>query len=141
MIIFSRWGFLVLLAMGAGVLCAVGLNKLIAPDVTSGPGFGVFIGVGWLVAAALTWLLVRFVVRPHLDKPRPLYVLHPLPQPVITERGRQTHRQVPAVDPERANRSTPSRGRRSSSSRCRCGRSSLASSAPPSLSSASSCCW
>jgi hypothetical protein len=99
-IIFSRWGFLVLLAMGAGVLFALGLNRLIAPDVRSGPGFGVFIGVGWLVAAALTWVLVRFVVRPHLDKPRPLFVLHPLPQPIVTDRGKQTHRQVPAIDPE-----------------------------------------
>lgn len=100
MIIFSRWGLLVPLAMGVGVLCAFGLNRLIAPDVTTGPGFGVFIGVGWLVAAALTWVLVRFVVRPHLDKPRPLHVLHQLPQPIITKRGRKTHRQVPAVDPE-----------------------------------------
>jgi hypothetical protein len=102
-IIFSRWGFLVLLAMGAGGLCALGLHRLIAPEVSSGPGFGVFIGVGWLIAAVLTWVLVRFVVRSHLDKARPLYVLHPLPQPVVTKRGRQTYRQVPAIDPETGN--------------------------------------
>lgn len=101
MIIWSRWGFLVLLALGLGVGTGAVLHLALNPGVTDGPGFGVFMGVGLVLAGLYTYLLDRFVVDPHLDKPQQQFVLQPLPQPVTHPNGvKQTHRQVPVLHPE-----------------------------------------
>lgn len=95
MIIWSRWGILVLLAVGLGVGTGGLLNALLLPGV-DGSGSTMFLGVGFVAAGVYTYLLDRFVLTPHLDKPQQQFVLQPLPQPV----GNQTHRQVPVVDPQ-----------------------------------------
>lgn len=99
MIIWSRWGILVLLFVGAGV----GLGFLLA-GVTglverSGPVNGVFVGVGLMIAAVGLFFFDKHVMQKHLDKPRPLTVTRQLAQPYTHPDGRvQTHEVVPAVD-------------------------------------------
>ena len=97
MIIWSRWGILVFVAVGLGMGTGALLNALLLPSrMNGGPSSTMFLGVGLMAAGVYTYLLDRFVLAPHLDKPRQQFVLQPLPQPV----GNQTHRQVPVVHPQ-----------------------------------------
>lgn len=101
MIIWSRWGILVFVCLGLGVGTGALLHLLVSPGVTEGAGFGVFMGVGLMFAGVYTWLLDRYVVSRHLDKPRQQFFLEPLPQPVVHPNGmKQTHRQIPVLHPE-----------------------------------------
>lgn len=101
MIIWQRWGILAVLFAGAGVGLGFLLKTLLGVRAESGPSVGVFIGVGFVLAAVGLWAFDRFVVDRHLDKAKPAYLLEPLPEPVVNERGvRQTHRQVPVLHPE-----------------------------------------
>jgi hypothetical protein len=95
-IIWSRWGILVFLCVGLGVGTGALLNAIVFPGRSAGPAFGMFMGLGLIAAGVYTYLLDRFVVRPHLDKPQQQFVLEPLPQRV----GNQTHRQVPLLHPQ-----------------------------------------
>ncbi|GAA3573090.1 hypothetical protein GCM10022197_32350 [Microlunatus spumicola] len=96
MIIWSRWGILILVAVGLGVGTGALLDALLLPGRTNGPSFSMFMGVGLIAAAVYTYLLDRYVLRPHLDKPQQQFVLQPLPERV----GNQTHRQIPVVNPQ-----------------------------------------
>ena len=101
MIIWQRWGILAILFVGAGVGLGFLLKALFGVRENSGAPVGVFIGVGFVLAAAGLWAFDRFVLDRHLDKARPAYILEPLPEPVVNAQGvRQTHRQVPVVHPE-----------------------------------------
>ena len=101
MIIWSRWGILVFVMLGLGVGTGALLHLVVNPTVTDGPGFGLFMGVGLVMAGIYTYLLNHFVIAPHLDKPQPHVVLQALPQPYVHPNGvRQTHRQVPVLHPE-----------------------------------------
>jgi hypothetical protein len=95
-IIWSRWGILVLVAVGLGVGTGALLNALLLPGRMSGSASVMFLGVGLIAAGVYTSLLDRFVLRPHLDKPQQQFLLEPLPQRV----GNQTHRQVPVLHPQ-----------------------------------------
>ncbi len=94
MIVWSRWGILVVVCVGLGVGTGALLDALVLGGRT-GPGFDMFLGLGLMAAAVYTHLLDRVLTR-HLDKPRQQFVLEPLPQRV----GHQTHRQVPVVHPQ-----------------------------------------
>lgn len=101
MIIWSRWGILVFVMLGLGVGTGALLNFLVQPDVTEGAGFGLFMGVGLVMAGVYTYVLNHFVIAPHLDKPRQQFFLQPLPQPVVHPNGvKQTHQQIPVLHPE-----------------------------------------
>ncbi len=101
MIIWSRWGILVLVMLGLGGGTGALLNLVFDPGATSGPGSGLFAGVGLVMAGVYTYLLNHFVITRHLDKPRQQVVLQPLPQPYVHPNGvRQTHQQVAVLHPE-----------------------------------------
>ena len=100
MIIWSRWGILVFVCLGLGVGTGALLNLVLNPGVTDGPGFGLFMGVGLVMAGVYTFLLNHYVIARHLDKPRPHVVLQPLAQPFVHPNGvKQTHQQVAVLDP------------------------------------------
>ena len=81
--------------LGAGIATGVKLHLAVCPAGDGGPHAGVFVGVGIVFAGAYTWLLDRYVVTRHLDRPRPQMVLVALPRAVALPNGaRQTHRQV-----------------------------------------------
>ena len=101
MIIWSRWGILVLLAAMPGVLIGGLVGTAMNDGVGNGPGFSVFFGVGLVLSGVLVYSLDRFVIARHLDKPRQQIVLQPLAQPFTHPNGvRQTHQQVALVDPQ-----------------------------------------
>jgi len=101
MIIWSRWGILVVLFVGAGVLLGFALAAITGRAGQDGPVAGVFVGVGLLLASVGLYFFDRHVLRPHLDRPRPLYVTERLAEPVVDASGvARTERQVPAVHPE-----------------------------------------
>ena len=101
MIIWSRWGILVFVLLGFGVGTGALLHLVVNPGVDDGPGFGLFMGVGLVMAGIYTYVLNRFAVAPHLDKPRQHFVLQQLTQPVTHPNGaRQTHQQIPVLHPE-----------------------------------------
>lgn len=92
--IFSRWGFLSFLSIGIGV--AVALPVAAAVGL---PNSGVHIGAMVFTVTALVNVALALWVYPRLDRPRPVTVLQPLPQPVPRQDGTaQTHQVVHAVD-------------------------------------------
>ena len=100
MIIWSRWGILVLVTLGLGVATGSLLGVIIT-GTADGPAPGLFIGVGLVLAGLYTYLLDHFVIAPHLDKPRQHVILQRLPQPVVHPNGmRQTHEQVAVLHPQ-----------------------------------------
>lgn len=101
MIIWTRWGILAFLFFGIGVGLGFALKAVVGLGASSGAVDGVFVGIGFLIAAGGLYAFERFVVRVHLDKPRALYVTEQLAEPVPGPDGRmQTQRSVPAVHPE-----------------------------------------
>jgi hypothetical protein len=100
-IIWSRWGILVLVALGLGVGTGALLNLALNPGVNDGPSAGLFMGVGLVMAGVYTYLLNHYVIARHLDKPRQHFLLQRLPQPVVHPNGmKQTHQQVAVLHPE-----------------------------------------
>lgn len=99
MIIWSRWGIVVFVMFGVGVGMGFGLGAVFAPGQDSGPGLGVCMGFGFLLATGGLWLLDHHVLRRHLDRPQPVFVTQPLPQPWVDAQGRTTtHQRVPVVN-------------------------------------------
>jgi len=94
-IIWSRWGILVFVCVGLGIGTGALLDALVFRG-RADTAFGMFVGIGLMAAAVYTYLLDRFVLTPHLDKPQQQFVLEPLPQRI----GNQTHRPVPVVHPQ-----------------------------------------
>src|SRR5689334_21582935 len=101
MIIWSRWGIVVLLFVGLGVLLGFTLASVLGRAEKSGPSNGVWVGFGFVLSSVLLWVFVKFVVGTHIDRPRPAVMYEQLPQPVKLENGTtQTHRVIPIVHPE-----------------------------------------
>ncbi len=101
MIIWSRWGILVFLFVGLGVLLGFSLASITGLAVASGPINGVFVGIGLVLSAALLWVFNRFVVGTYIDKPRPAVMYEKLAEPVRDENNAvQTHRVIPILHPE-----------------------------------------
>jgi hypothetical protein len=99
MIIWSRWGILVLLFVGVGVGIGFLLATATGLSGQSGPTTGVFVGVGLMISAVGLFFFDRHVMQKHLDKPRTLTVTRQLAEPYTHPDGRvQTHEVVPAVD-------------------------------------------
>jgi hypothetical protein len=95
-IIWSRWGFLVLVPLALGAATGSLLAWSFLPGVRDGAAYGIFMGVGIMLGGLYTYFFDRYVIQRYLDKPRPQLVLERVQQPG----GVQTHRQVPLVDPQ-----------------------------------------
>jgi len=102
MIIWSRWGIVVLLFLGLGVLLGFTLADITGMRQPSGPVNGVFIGLGFILSGGALWLFNRFVVGTYIDKPQPAVILERLATPEIDPQtgGRRTHRQIPVLHPD-----------------------------------------
>ena len=96
MIIWTRWGILSFFGFGVGVGLALGTISLFHL-----PEQGLIVPtLVFTCAAAVNWAMARWLY-PRLDKPRPVTVTRPLPQPYTWPDGRvQTHEVVPVFDPE-----------------------------------------
>jgi hypothetical protein len=99
-IIWSRWGILVLAMLGLGAGTG-SLLSLATGGSTEGPASGLFIGVGLVLAGVYTYLLNHFVIARYLDKPQQQFLLQRLPQPVVHPNGvRQTHERIAVLHPQ-----------------------------------------
>jgi len=98
-IIFSRWGFFVLLFGAAGSLLGLGIQALVTGSVE--PGRFVFFGLGEMIAAAGLWFFSRAVIDRHLDKPKPITITERLAQPYVHPNGAVQHFQtIPLLHPQ-----------------------------------------
>jgi hypothetical protein len=101
MIIWSRWGIVVLLFVGLGVLLGFGLAAAFGLVQDSGAQNGVFVGIGLVLSAVALFVFVRLVVGTHIDKPKPAAIYEKLAEPITHENGSvQTHRVIPVLHPE-----------------------------------------
>ncbi len=101
MIIWTRWGIFAFLFFGLGVGLGFLLKSLLGFGAATGHVTGVFVGIGLMLSSGALYAFDRFVVRRHLDKPRPMYVTERLAEPVPGADGTPQHvRTVPAVHPE-----------------------------------------
>ena len=101
MIIWSRWGILVMLFVGLGVGLGFIIKTLAGVQADSGPTVGLYIGLGFILSSVALFFVVRATVGKVIDKPRPAVVWQQLAQPVKLENGTtQTHRAVPVTDPD-----------------------------------------
>ena len=101
MIIWSRWGIVVLLFVGLGVGLGFLLANLTGMVQPSGPVNGIFVGIGLSLAAVGLWVFVKFVVGTHIDKPKPAVMYEKLAEPVKDANGAvRTHRVIPIQHPE-----------------------------------------
>ena len=101
MIIWSRWGILVVLFGGLGVLIGFLLMTIVGFRQGDSPTTGVFIGIGLMLSSVALYFFDREVVRRHLDKPRPLMLTQQYNPPITNPDGSLTYaRQVQAVHPE-----------------------------------------
>lgn len=101
MIIWTRWGILVVVFGVLSLALGFGLKALLAPAVRSNSlGMSFFMGLAFLIGAAALWAFAKYVL-PRMDKARPLWVTEKLPEPIVNEHGAKvTHRQVPVVNQE-----------------------------------------
>jgi hypothetical protein len=99
MIIWSRWGILVLPFVGIGVLLGFGLFAAFGFAGNRNSSLtGVFIGIGLILGAAAFYFFEKLVMRVHMDKPYPVMLTQQavrLPDGTV-----QPPRQVPAINPE-----------------------------------------
>lgn len=96
MIIWTRWGILVPLALALGAL--LGFQTLEALGL---PSEGPLAGAAAFGYATLVNLALALWVFPRLDKPQPALLERPLPEPILDEKGRtKTTEIVQAVDAE-----------------------------------------
>jgi hypothetical protein len=75
-IIWSRWGILVVVPLLLGLVTGSFLNFVLNSGVDDGPVSSMFVGVGLVMAGVYTYLLNHYLITPHLDGPR-----HVRPQP------------------------------------------------------------
>jgi len=102
MIIWSRWGIVVLLFLGLGIGLGWALGWSIWLLQPSEPVNGIlFMGIGDILSAALLWLFVKYVVGTYIDKPRAAVMYEKLAEPIRNENNAiQTHRVIPILHPE-----------------------------------------
>lgn len=100
MIIWSRWGILVVPFVGIGIALGFGIGAAFGSP-GSGAGAGVFVGLGLILAAALLFVVVRLVVGKVIDKPYQAVITEKLAEPVPDANGVLKHyRSVPVLHPE-----------------------------------------
>ena len=102
MIIWSRWGILVVLFVGLGVLLGFLLMAILGfAGVRDSPTTGAFIGAGLVLASIALFFFDREVMQKHLDKARPMMLTQQFNPPITNPDGSLSYaRQVQAVHPE-----------------------------------------
>lgn len=101
MIIWSRWGILVMLFVGLGVGLGFIINRLAGVPHDTGPTVGLYIGLGLVLSSVLLFVTITATVGKVIDKPRPVVVWQQLAQPMTLEDGTTvTRRPVPVTDPD-----------------------------------------
>ena len=101
MIIWSRWGIVVLLFFGLGVGLGFLLMNLVGIHENGGPVAGIFVGLGFVLSGVALYFFNRFVVGHYIDKPQAAVLYEKLAEPVRAENGSvQTHRAIPVLHPE-----------------------------------------
>ncbi|HEY9290341.1 MAG TPA: hypothetical protein VIP98_03580 [Microlunatus sp.] len=99
MAVWSRWGFLVLLFIGIGVVGGFGLSTAAGVEGDGGPLVGLFVGIGLILAGALLYVFDRYLLS-RLDKPQPAVIRERVSPPITLPNGQQqTFRMVPAIHP------------------------------------------
>ena len=73
-LIWQRWGILVVPFFGIGVAIGFLVKTIFGVDANSGSQVGVFIGLGLVISAAALWLAIGATVGKVIDKPRPAFV-------------------------------------------------------------------
>ena len=96
MVAATRFGWMV---VAFGIVGAVGGLILAIMTGQAISRVGAFVSGGLVAGAGLLALVDVALVRPVLDRPIPATAYEKLPQPVIENGIRITHRPVPAVDP------------------------------------------
>lgn len=98
-LIWSRWGLLVLAFIGLAVALGFALKEVLAPDLrASSSNTALYFGVGFLLAGAALWVFVTYVF-PRIDPPQPMWVSEKLAEPIVNEQGATvTHKQVAIID-------------------------------------------
>jgi len=100
-LIWQRWGILVVLFFPLGIGIGFLLKTIFGVQANSGPSVGIFIGLGFVISAAIMYFVVKATVGKVIDKPTPAVVWQPLAEPVKNENGSiQTHRAIPVTDPD-----------------------------------------
>lgn len=94
MIIWTRWGILVLFALLTGAALGAPTLKALGVAAEFPQSFAMMFGYGALISLALTlWAF------PRLDKPQPAMLERVLAEPIVDERGRTKKTEiVQAVD-------------------------------------------
>ena len=101
MIIWSRWGIVVLLFVGLGVLLGFGLAALLGFADAGSASNGVFVGIGFMLSGIALWAFNGFVVGRYIDKPKAAFFYERLAEPQPMADGRMTNtRAVPVLHPE-----------------------------------------
>lgn len=98
-LIWTRWGLVVLVFVAVSVALGMGLKSVFAPQLAgSSGGTALYIGIGMLVGAVALWFFSKYVL-PKMDKPQPLYTTEKLVPPIVNEQGvTVTQRQIPVVN-------------------------------------------
>lgn len=78
MIIWSRWGIVVLAFFGLGVALGFLTMAVLGVEDREGATAGVFVGLGYMASGGLLHLFSRYVVGNKIDKPTPAVVWEPV---------------------------------------------------------------
>lgn len=101
MIIWSRWGILVMLFVGLGVGLGFIIKTIAGVDADSGPTVGLYIGLGFILSSVALFFAVKATVGKVIDRPQPAVAWQKLAEPFVNENGlKQTHRAIPVTDPD-----------------------------------------
>ncbi len=99
MIIWSRWGIVVLAFFGLGVALAFLTMAVLGVEDNEGATAGVFVGLGYMVSGGLLHLFSRYVVGVKIDKPTPAVVWEPVAGTATGTGFGQQYQPIPVLHP------------------------------------------
>jgi hypothetical protein len=100
MIIWSRWGIVVLAFVGLGIGAGFLIMNAVGVQSESGPVSGIFVGLGLMLSGVGLWFFTKHVLLAKLDKPRPVVVWENA-VPATDAEGRVLgQRAIPVMHPE-----------------------------------------
>jgi len=100
MIIWSRWGIVVLAFVGLGIGAGFLIMNAVGVRSESGPVSGIFVGLGLMLSGVGLWFFTKHVLLAKLDKPRPVVVWENA-VPATDDEGRMLgQRAIPVLHPE-----------------------------------------
>ena len=87
MIVWTRWGILVLACIGISIGLGFALKALTVGAVDDSAVDGIFVGIGFMLGAGITWAMSTFLLDRVLDKPRIAYVRQPVMREAVDAHG------------------------------------------------------